>query len=454
MYIFMIIRILFSSIFFISTFASFAQCSDCTSCIIINEFATDPNAINVNGVPDNTGEFIELFNKCDKSVDIGCYVICLTDNDGNRGDCITISSGTSISAGGVFVLGGFGTNCSGGTASCDWPGLTLNLNWHSSASSVWNVNTNSFYTTNVGNFIGVLTDGGEEISFFDCTGSFIEGFTYEGGSGTYTTTENIGAVSGCPAKSVTINTNNITNLGDNPTGGDDDSGWKRNCDNTWSFAQASAATSFVQLNPGTSQGCTLITTGNASFTASTIEGIEPLSVNFTNTSTPSTVTYEWDFETDGTIDSNDENPSFTFNAEGTYTVTLYITDEFGCTDEFEIQIKVNPVTSEPTESSLEMPNVFTPNNDGQNDYFKPISINMIEERLQIFNRWGQLLFEGNEVGVKWDGTFNGADVHEGTYFYNYYGLGADDVVYENKNRKDNSCPKCKGQVLIIRNNQN
>jgi hypothetical protein len=229
-----------------------AQCPSCASCIVINEFAVDP-ADGENGNSSSTGEYVEIYNRCSESVNIGCFVICLTDaTSGGRGECTTIPSGTSLAAGGVYVIGGYGTNCSGGETDCDWPGLSLNYNWHSGATGVWNVAGNSFFTTNSGNYIGVLQDSGEEISLFDACGSLLQGVKYGGGSGSYSTTENIGAISGCSAKSLTINSANNVNLGSSPGSSGADEGWTRNCDGTWSFANASAQ------NPGASEGCTTI----------------------------------------------------------------------------------------------------------------------------------------------------------------------------------------------------
>lgn len=227
-----------------------AQCPSCASCIVINEFSVDP-LDGDNGSACCTGEFIEIYNRCNESVNIGCFVLCLTDaTSGGRGDCITIPSGTSLAPGGVYVFGGYGTNCSGGAADCDFDGLTLNYNWHSGAKGVWNVAGNAFFTGNSGNYIGVLQDSGEEISLFDACGSFLNGVKYNGGSGTYSTTENIGAISGCAAKSLTINSANNVNLG---SSSGVDEGWTRNCNGTWSFANASAQ------NPGASEGCTTVT---------------------------------------------------------------------------------------------------------------------------------------------------------------------------------------------------
>jgi PKD repeat protein len=68
----------------------------------------------------------------------------------------------------------------------------------------------------------------------------------------------------------------------------------------------------------------------AVFTANPTIGTAPLTVNFTDQSTGSSpITYAWDFNTDGTVDSTEQNPSYTYNSAGTYTVTLTVTNSAG-----------------------------------------------------------------------------------------------------------------------------
>lgn len=64
-----------------------------------------------------------------------------------------------------------------------------------------------------------------------------------------------------------------------------------------------------------------------------------------------------------------------------------------------------------------IPNVFTPNKDNSNDKFIIIGTNIKTISGSIYNRWGKLLFEWNDINVGWDGTFNGKVVPEGSYFY-------------------------------------
>ncbi len=68
-------------------------------------------------------------------------------------------------------------------------------------------------------------------------------------------------------------------------------------------------------------------------------------------------------------------------------------------------------------SSLWIPNVFTPNNDGYNDYFGAVAKNIIKFRLVIFNRWGQELKTLHNINEKWDGTYRGQRAAQGTYFW-------------------------------------
>ncbi len=85
---------------------------------------------------------------------------------------------------------------------------------------------------------------------------------------------------------------------------------------------------------------------------------------------------------------------------------------------------------------IDVPNSFTPNNDGINDYFFPrqlLSSQIYSFRMKVFSRWGQLVFETNiSNGSGWDGRFNGKEQMEGTYIYMIKALFADgrDEHYE------------------------
>lgn len=93
--------------------------------------------------------------------------------------------------------------------------------------------------------------------------------------------------------------------------------------------------------------------------------------------------------------------------------------------------------------SLIMPNVFTPNEDGVNDIFKPVFSNVVDYELSIFNRWGIKIFNSDSPERGWDGFIQGKIASEGAYLYvmNYSGFTEEDG-YRNFN--------IRGQVNLLR----
>ena len=65
-----------------------------------------------------------------------------------------------------------------------------------------------------------------------------------------------------------------------------------------------------------------------------------------------------------------------------------------------------------------IPNVFTPNGDGKNDVFHLESIGVRDFAIEIFNRWGELVFESNDQYFQWDGNNKqGKECPAGVYYY-------------------------------------
>ncbi|MEZ4894416.1 MAG: gliding motility-associated C-terminal domain-containing protein [Saprospiraceae bacterium] len=66
-----------------------------------------------------------------------------------------------------------------------------------------------------------------------------------------------------------------------------------------------------------------------------------------------------------------------------------------------------------------VPNAFTPNNDGYNDFFRPVPTEGAEMivSLQVYNRWGTKIYEGNGAGAAWNGKVNGKDASSDVYVY-------------------------------------
>ncbi|XOV68559.1 MAG: gliding motility-associated C-terminal domain-containing protein [Fluviicola sp.] len=67
---------------------------------------------------------------------------------------------------------------------------------------------------------------------------------------------------------------------------------------------------------------------------------------------------------------------------------------------------------------IEMPNVFTPDNDGVNDFFVPVQHEHLQSyHLFVLNRWGEIIFESVDINLGWDGTIQGENANESVYFY-------------------------------------
>lgn len=163
-------------------------------------------------------------------------------------------------------------------------------------------------------------------------------------------------------------------------------------------------------------------TANASFTPTT--GISPLDVEFTNLSTGGT-SYFWNFGNgQNSTTSTASNVSTSYSA-GTYTITLTATNG-NCQETWTGQITVLP--GDP--SVIEVPNVFTPNDDQINDLFFIQSENLASLDGTILNRWGGVMLTFNSIDFAWDGNSNGDPASDGTYFIQYKAVGLDEKVYE------------------------
>ena len=125
------------------------------------------------------------------------------------------------------------------------------------------------------------------------------------------------------------------------------------------------------------------------------------------------VRYEWDFG-DGNY-SSEKEPSHLYTALGVYDISLSVWTEHGCTDNLYIDraVTVNG------EGLIIFPNAFRPSTFGpsggyydladpaSNTIFHPYWEGVSKYRLRIYNRWGEFLFESNDVMQGWDGYYNG-----------------------------------------------
>lgn len=104
---------------------------------------------------------------------------------------------------------------------------------------------------------------------------------------------------------------------------------------------------------------------------------------------------------------------------GTYTQTIQITPEYNRTNKYIFSVTT-------FDSKLVFPNAFSPNNDDYNEIFKAKEFkSIIDFHASIFNRWGQKLYEWNDVNTGWDGTYHGKPVKDGVYYIQVKAKGAD-----------------------------
>ena len=104
-------------------------------------------------------------------------------------------------------------------------------------------------------------------------------------------------------------------------------------------------------------------------------------------------------------------PYFEVNTTGLYSVQL---SSNGC----EYRDSVFVTALDCTICNVYIPNAFSPNGDGINDYFETYSnCNFQNYNLKIFDRWGEFVFEGKTESSRWDGTFKGKEMQTGLYVY-------------------------------------
>ena len=146
--------------------------------------------------------------------------------------------------------------------------------------------------------------------------------------------------------------------------------------------------------------------------------------------------FYWILNSEYGITSSENTPRFTYVKTGDYTTELKVYNPQGCDTSYYHTVKVNPV-------KLKIPNVFTPNADGINDYFiivpdsgsdspasgsksrglrndgleyeayEPLSRYYESSELTVFNRWGRIVYHSKDYQNNWDG----GGLSDGTYFY-------------------------------------
>jgi len=188
----------------------------------------------------------------------------------------------------------------------------------------------------------------------------------------------------------------------------------------------------------------------ANFSAVPVSGCSPLTVQFTNNSQNGTM-YNWNFgngQTANATTTSNQSMTYTTPDPESYTATLVVSQGQFCSDTFTLVIQVdvcdcndpeatnyNPLANVNVPSNciypypeISVPNVFTPNEDTNNDDFFLTWKNVTSLNLVIINRWGNVVFEefSNDLINKnpsWNGDSDGKPVSDGIYFYKFTAIG-------------------------------
>lgn len=163
----------------------------------------------------------------------------------------------------------------------------------------------------------------------------------------------------------------------------------------------------------------------AYFTAQPNQVVAPSQPLFTYNLSTNATSYVWDFG-DGTF-SNETSPVHYYQQPGTYDISLIANNAWNCPDTFSLPGAVTAIAG----GEIKFPNAFSPGNTGpgdgvydpnslDNDIFHPLSKGVVDYKLQIFNRWGELLFETDDIRVGWDGYYRGQLSKQDVYVWKAY----------------------------------
>jgi len=210
-----------------------------------------------------------------------------------------------------------------------------------------------------------------------------------------------------------------------------------------------AAVTFTPSNPGTytvilraatTESTYLVTktfnvtrSASASFNASLSGQGFPSKLTLTNYSSNSLKNY-WIF--DGNVNEKDSSATVIKNypASGNYSVLLIAIGLNGCNDQSVYTFRVAD------SSGVTLPNVFSPNNDGINDIFRPEARGIVNLNAWVYNRNGVIITSWDKVSGFWDGhTTSGEPCTAGEYFVVVEATGFDGKQY-----------KLKGNITLIR----
>lgn len=136
---------------------------------------------------------------------------------------------------------------------------------------------------------------------------------------------------------------------------------------------------------------------------------------------------------DSTTNCNFGSVSHNYPVAGTYTAMYVVTNADGCNDTAYITIVVEE------QSTVYVPNAFTPNGMGNNEMFFAYGTNVQSFEMYVFDRWGMLIFQSRDINIGWDGTLKNNPCQEDVYVYR--------ILWKDSQNKNH---RMTGHVSLIR----
>ncbi|MBL4625624.1 MAG: gliding motility-associated C-terminal domain-containing protein, partial [Flavobacteriales bacterium] len=165
-------------------------------------------------------------------------------------------------------------------------------------------------------------------------------------------------------------------------------------------------------------------------------------IDFASNSSSDVIAFSWNFGDGDT--SSVENPVHVYPDTGRYIIELIVINQYGCSDTCVETVIINPYFE------VNVPNAFTPNPNGgnggsydpiniSNEIFFPLTEYVEEFYMEIFNRWGELIFVSEDLDIGWDGYYLGKLCQQDVYVWKI------DVIYT-----DGTKNSVAGDLTLIR----
>ncbi|MCE3229156.1 MAG: hypothetical protein K0S32_3707 [Bacteroidetes bacterium] len=200
----------------------------------------------------------------------------------------------------------------------------------------------------------------------------------------------------------------------------------------WIFSNETTSTAFQpiqEFSPAGVYSATLIATTSGVCVDTSVATVNNITVNIVPKAgfsvTPQTTTIfdpEITFTNKASLDVNKWEYNFgdgtgtpyasdihIYEKYGDYLITQVVTNPFGCMDTMRQTIQILP------EFRFWIPNTFTPDEDGRNDIFMPVTIGVIDFEFDVYSRWGEKIFSTQDSKEGWNGFYRGYECQEGVY---------------------------------------